>query len=95
LNWGNDFYHCDFSHNYVTTQRRLTQLLTNGGFAQVKSLYVSGPFEGGLAILFSLIVRWLPFRSGHAWFPRNRFFAKLYSLKLGLLRKVVVIGHKE
>jgi hypothetical protein len=95
LNWGYDFFHCDFSHNYVTTERRLRQLLINGGFAQTRSQYISGPFTGGLAVLFSLGVRWLPFRALHAWFPRSRMGAKLYSLKLGLLRKIVVIGSKE
>jgi SAM-dependent methyltransferase len=94
LNWGRNFFNCDFSHNYVTTRRRLEQLLTNGGFNQTRSCYVCGTFTGFAGFLISAFAAWLPFGFLNAMFTENKFFYKLYKIQLTFLRKVLIVGQK-
>lgn len=92
LNLRAHFFNCDFSHSYVTTQRRLAQLLTSAGYDSTRSCYIAGPFSGAIAVLLAACVARLPFGAFHAWFPRNRLFSKLYKIQLSLSRKVLVVG---
>jgi predicted TPR repeat methyltransferase len=36
LDWGNDFFDCDYSHSYVTTKNRTNNLLLDSGFRIIK-----------------------------------------------------------
>lgn len=92
LNLRVHFFNCDFSHSYVTTQRRLTQLLISAGYGSTRSRYIAGPFSGAVAVLLAACIARLPFGAFHAWFSRNRFFSKLYKIQLSLSRKVLVVG---
>ena len=56
LNYRYNFFNCDFSHSYVTTGRRLKQLLISGGFGNIRSCYLSGPFSGSTGMLISAII---------------------------------------
>lgn len=94
LNWRLNFFNCDFSHNYVTTRRRLNQLLVNAGFKNIKSYYLSGPFSGFVCFLVSALVSRLPFRIFNAIFPDNKVFYKLYKIQLTFLRKVLILARK-
>ncbi len=94
LNWRHNFFNCDFSHNYVTTRRRLRQLLLNAGFKNIKSCYLSGPLTGFVCVLITGLVSRLPFGMLNAMFPNNKVFYKLYKIQLTFLRKVLILGEK-
>ena len=94
LNFRHNFFNCDFSHNYVTTRRRLAQLLINAGFQNIKSCYLSGPLRGFLCILVTALVSRLPFGLLNALFPDNKVFHKLYKAQLTFSRNVLILGEK-
>jgi SAM-dependent methyltransferase len=94
LNWRLNFFNCDFSHNYVTTRRRLKQLLVNTGFKNIKSCYLSGPLTGFLCFLVTALVSRLPFGLLNALFADSKVFYKLYKIQLTFLRKVLILGEK-
>ena len=92
LSWRAQFFNCDFSHNYVTTRLRLTQLLVNAGYDNPSSCYMSGPFRGLGCLLASSVASHLPFGALGALCPGNRIINKLYKIQLTFSRRVVVIG---
>ncbi|MHC4166250.1 MAG: class I SAM-dependent methyltransferase [Planctomycetota bacterium] len=94
LNWRLNFFNCDFSHNYVTTRRRLRQLLLDTGYENIKSCYLSGPLSGFLCLLITAFVSRLPFGLLNAIFPDNKICYKLYKIQLTFLRKVLITGEK-
>lgn len=95
LNLRAHFFNCDFSHNYVTTQRRLAQLFISAGYGTTRSGYVAGPFSGVIAILVAACAARLPFGMFHAWFPGSHLFLKLYKIQLSLSRKVLIVGENQ
>jgi SAM-dependent methyltransferase len=94
LNWRLNFFNCDFSHSYVTTRRRLKQLLINGGFGNIRSCYLCGPMKGFLPFLLTAMVSRLPFGLLNAVFPDSRIFYKLYKVQLTFSRKVLILGQQ-
>jgi SAM-dependent methyltransferase len=92
LNWRRNFFNCDFSHNYVTTRRRLKQLLVNAGYGDIRSCHLSGPFTGVLCFLFTAFVSRLPFGLFNAMFADSRLCYKLYKIQLTFLRKVLIVA---
>jgi SAM-dependent methyltransferase len=95
LNLRSHFFNCDFSHNYVTTQRRLAQLFISAGYGAARSGYVAGPFSGPVAILIAGCAARLPFGAFHAYWPGSRLFLKLYKVQLSLSRKVLIVGENQ
>lgn len=94
LNLRHNFFNCDFSHNYVTTRRRLKQLLVSAGFNNIKSCYLSGPLTGFMCFLVTAVISRLPFGLFNAFFPDNKVIYKLYKIQLTFLRKVLILGEK-
>lgn len=94
LNLRHNFFNCDFSHNYVTTRRRLEQLLVDAGFNNIRSYYFSGPLTGFMCFLVSALVSRLPFGFLNALFPDNKVFHKLYKLQLTFSRTVLILGER-
>jgi len=94
LNWRRNFFNCDFSHGYVTTRRRLDQLLVNGGFGNVRSCHLCGPMSGVLCWLLTPLVGLLPFGVLNAMFPNSKLFYKLYKAQLTFSRKVLIVGQR-
>jgi len=95
LNYRHNFFNCDFSHSYVTTRRRLKQLLISSGFTNIRSCYLSGPMSGITGLLISAIISRMPFGVLNAVFPNSRIFHKLYKIQLTLSRKVLILGEKQ
>ena len=90
LHWKEDFFHCDYSHNNITSVRRTLQLLHNSGFQVLKNVYLGGFFTGIPATAISHVVRWgLFFAKG------SRLDNKLYKLKLSFLRRFLIVGMKQ
>ena len=94
LNWRQNFFNCDFSHNYVTTRRRLKQLLINGGFSNTRNCHLCGTMTGCLCFLISGVFSRLPFGLLNAMFSESKFFYKLYKIQLTFMRKVLIVGQK-
>lgn len=94
LNLRHNFFNCDFSHNYITTRRRLRQLLLSAGFENIKSCYLSGPLTGFVCFIVSALAGRLPFGTLNAWFPDNKVFYKLYKIQLTFSRKVLILARK-
>jgi len=94
LNWKSHFYVSDFSHNYITTWRRVEGLLISAGFGEIRGRFQSSIFTGLPCYLISATASLLPFGWLDVNFPNNRLFHKLYKLQLTFLRKVIIIGKK-
>ncbi|MHC4555737.1 MAG: class I SAM-dependent methyltransferase [Planctomycetota bacterium] len=94
LNLRHNFFNCDFSHSYVTTWRRLRQLLLSAGFENIKSCYLCGPITGLMCFLITALISRLPFGLLNAMFPDNKVFYKLYKIQLTFSRKVLILGEK-
>jgi SAM-dependent methyltransferase len=86
-----DFWNCDYSHGFVTTRRRLRQIMRDCGLEPAGERYVWGPLRGiggqvaGLTIgsrLAGRIARGLPGRIGE----------RLYKARLTFARAVLIIG---
>ncbi len=95
LSWRLNFFNCDFSHNYVTTRRRLDQLLVNAGYEGIRSRYMSGPFIGPGAVVLAAFASRMPFGALEALFPRCPICSRLYKLQLTLSRRVLILGHNR
>lgn len=94
-NWRHHFFIGDFSHNYITTWRRLEGLLISAGFEDIKGRYQSIIFTGALGYLISALASWLPFGWFDAMFPKSRLLHKLYKLQITFLRRVLILGKKS
>jgi SAM-dependent methyltransferase len=94
LNWRRNFFNCDFSHNYVTTRRRLKQLLTNSGFSHTRNCHLCGTLTGFPCFFISALVSRLPFGILNAMFAESKVFYKLYKIQLTFMRKVLIVGQK-
>ena len=92
LNWRLHFFNCDFSHNYITTRRRLAQLLLNAGLTNVKSRYVGALLSGFACLPTTALLSRLPFGILSAAFPDNKLLYKLYKGQLTFLRKVLIVA---
>ena len=95
LSWRLHYFNCDFSHNYVTTRRRLDQLLVNAGYADIRSGYMSGPFRGAAAVILSAFASRMPFGALEALFPHGSWCRRLYKLQLTFSRRVLILGHNR
>ena len=95
VNWKHHFFQGDFSHNYVTTWRRIQGLLISAGFENVEGGYQSGPFKGAMCFLISASAAWLPFGYFSTMFPKSRWLYKLYKLQIYFLRRVLILGEKS
>lgn len=95
INWRNHFFHSDFSHNYITTLKRLHGLLISAGFKDIKWDYQSGPIKGRMSFVISAIASRLPFGCLEMIFPKNKLLHKLYKLQTTFLRGVLILGEKN
>ena len=94
MNWKHHFFLSDFSHNYVTTRRRIEGLLISAGFDNIKGTYTSGPLTGILSLITSCLARLLPFGLLNVLMPQSKTIKKLYKLQVTFLRGVLIIGEK-
>lgn len=93
--WGMHFWNGDYTHSFVTTKRRVSQLYLDNGL-QIEGLYsVSGPFLGtgaGVVSIFGkLIPGWIVDNGAN---PRSRLSKIVYSAKTTFLLGFLIIGRK-
>lgn len=94
INWKYLFFPGDFSHNYVTSQKRLEGLLLSSGFENINSVYMSGPVSGLLCFLISGIAARVPLQLLSALFPKSQIIHKLSKLQATFLRSIMISGTK-
>ena len=95
INWKHHFFQGDFTHNYITTWRRMQGLLISAGFENIEGSYQCGPFKGIICFLISAPAVWLPFGYFSTMFPKNKWLYKLYKLQINFLRRVLILGEKS
>ncbi len=94
-NWRHHFFIGDFSHSYITSWRRLEELLTSAGFDRIEGCYQTATFRGVLCFVLSGLAAWMPFGWLDVLLPHSRIVHKLYKIQLGFLRRVLVAGVKK
>ncbi len=94
-NWRHHFFIGDFSHSYITSWRRMEELLISAGFDRIEGCYQTATFRGLPCFLLSGLAAWMPFGWLDVLFPHSRIVHKLYKIQLGLLRRVLVAGIKK
>jgi SAM-dependent methyltransferase len=57
LDWGNDFFNLDYTHQFITTEIRCRQLLEDCGFRVKTVRYHYGCFFSGVGRIFNLLAR--------------------------------------
>lgn len=57
-----EFWNCDYTHAYPTTERRIRQLLRDTGFEPVLTVKFAGHFKGPVRYLFKVPARIFPYR---------------------------------
>jgi SAM-dependent methyltransferase len=90
LDWGRDFYNCDFSHNHPTTVRRTTQLFSNYGIECLCYKYTYSFLSGFWGELVHLLIKGFLF-----YVKGNNINSKVYKLKLNFLRRFIIVGKKN
>jgi SAM-dependent methyltransferase len=93
-NWRQHFFIGDFSHSYITSWRRLEELLISAGFARVEGGYQAATLRGLPCFVVSGLAAWLPFGWLDVLLPNCRLVRKLYKVQIGLLRRVLIAGIK-
>jgi|GEM_PF-991366 2-polyprenyl-3-methyl-5-hydroxy-6-metoxy-1,4-benzoquinol methylase len=80
LDFGPTFYDADYSHSFVTTRNRLSQMLVDSGFTLVENHFIYGPFDYFPGVFCNLAVK-LVFLMVH---PIRKLFAieNMYTAKL-------------
>lgn len=94
-----DFFEVDYTHNYVTTLRRIKQLIEDENFATLCTDYISGPFRGRkLTFLVNQLIRFLYFTRFPYIFSlclkTDILKEKIYYVKTSFLRNFVIIARK-
>ncbi len=90
VDWGSDFFNCDFTHNFVTTLRRARQLLYDSGFRIEGSRYTYGPLTGVAGFIVSRCLKLLTSLASGARSDDD----KTYKLRLTFLRRFTIVGIK-
>ncbi len=90
---GVHFWH-DYTHNFVTSGRRLRQMFVDEGITVLKELYHSGPFAGGAARLTSWMAKQFPSQLIGALVDPLVSSERIYKGKLTFLGRVFLIGCK-
>jgi SAM-dependent methyltransferase len=86
-----DFWNCDYSHSFVTTRRRLRQIMRDTGLTLIDEQNIYGPLMGSQGViggmlfgsrLLGSIARTIPGQVGE----------RLYKLRLTFARALLIIG---
>ena len=89
--WGRDFFNIDYSHNFVTTPRRVRQLISDRGFRMRETHFYAGHVFGPLRYLILALNRML------YWKTLNRVVRSdvYYKGFVTFLESFVMIAQKD
>lgn len=92
---GIEFWDCDYSHNFVTTARRLYQLFCDQDLEVAYIGYVHNHLDGAIGALIGKIVGMTPYRIPVSTPASLLYFEQLYKLRMTFARSVVIIGRRH
>lgn len=55
LDWGKSFYNLDYTHSFITTEVRLSQMLTDQGFRKISISYHYACFFGWMGLFLRIV----------------------------------------
>jgi hypothetical protein len=88
------FFDIDYTHNFVTTHRRMNQMITDAGFEILKGKKNIGPATGLLRTL-QLIPCWILGWTPVVWlFSIFRLSGLLNAVRKNLFETVIIIARK-
>lgn len=61
ISMGREFWNCDYTHIYPTTERRIDQLLHDAGFSHIETVRFSGHYADGRRYLVKPLLRIFPY----------------------------------
>lgn len=93
--WRLDFWNADYTHNYVTSPRRVEQLFRNVDLTVERVLNYSGFVTGPAGWFLSVAARLFPARALDAMLPASLGRGKFYKLKLTFLGNFLIVGRKN
>jgi SAM-dependent methyltransferase len=90
------FFDVDYTHNFVTTPRRIKQLIGDGKFESIYFTYFSGPFIGNLiTFLTSRLMSFIFITKIPYLFGWNNFLkTKIYKIRSSFSRSFLIVGRK-
>jgi SAM-dependent methyltransferase len=94
INLGPLFWDVDYTHNYVTSERRVIQLFVDTGLEVVAHIAMSGPYHGWVAELLCRGALLIPHRLLMAIMPRKWEPERIYRGKMTFLKRVFIVGCK-
>ena len=89
------FFEIDYTHNYVTTERRMIQLVNDAGFEVIQTAKNIGPAVGPLRWLQLFLCWLLALRPVGALFNMIKMGGLLHSLKKNLFETIILIARKR
>ena len=90
--FGKLFWDVDYTHTFPVTDRRMQQLLRDGGFEIVKLAHYVGPFPGLDGAVVGLLARGLPINLP---IVPSRWRRRLFNLRVTLMRNIFVIARNS
>ncbi len=96
LMWREEFFNVDYTHNYVTTLRRLNETYYDNNLKIVSVNYISGPFFGNLTTFILSIFSMLFIRPKLIHLLTLKLVSedRLFKIKYTLLRSFMIVGKK-
>lgn len=91
---GMEFWDCDYSHNFVTTARRLHQLFRDQDLEVAHLVYVHNHIEGVAGAIVGRIIRLVPYHVPGSTPLSPLYIERLYKLRMTFARSVVIIGRR-
>lgn len=94
LSWGREFWNADYTHNFVTTERRVTQMYINNGLDILKVYHSSGIFTGLFGRLASFFARLFPYKFMDWLLKPIVTQGRMYKAKTTFLGVIIIVGRK-
>ncbi len=91
---GIEFWDCDYSHNFVTTARRLQQLFRDQGLDVAYLGYVHNHLEGAAGALAGYLARLAPYHAPGALPASPLYVDQVYKLRMTFARSVQIVGRR-
>lgn len=96
LLWQDDqFWDCDYSHNFATSARRLRQMFVDLGLQVVWLEYLHNHLTGWKGHLVGSLTRLIPYRLLSFTRTAAPYWDRFYRLRLTFGRSVLIIGAKS
>ena len=93
--WGREFWNVDYTHHFVTTSRRINQLLSDHQFEVIKVEGMSGTARGWTRHIMNALMSVYPARLLDRMFGSLLSPDLFYNMKVTLLENVITVSRKR